>query len=558
VKEWLVIFNYTSKYSKNQLERLDQIIELCNNHYSTNEKKKPQLVQEFERLTERNKLVSFYEANLAWQEFATSDEADKAITDGKIHNKFYFDSENNSEKDTVDLQYMCDYYTFMKKIRELYTVQEGKSWKDREIVKATQGQKTLRELEQTGIQAHMALPRSKIDEDHKSKISYITRQAFKLGKEMHKVNYGIFPIKDIDIGPITPFNTKCSKILVGTEIDTEIFRRVMEISKNKYELSPIKGSDTELEFHIREALKNLLNDDLFEGECVMSRLTWQKRVRNFLKNRVDIIYLPVPDDSESDSEETDGNDPSNSNDKSDTGHHAIITQYDIMDPINSDHQNTEFSKKIFMFECQILDPKHPSNCTLHLALEKSKPSNKSKKIILIKNYYKNKDSRITNNTAYYEILKNANLLSLQEDDSIEYAFFPPNDSSRDTKIPPYVDIVKGRKISDILNKMSKKSSYVTKMEKYLQTKDIHPVTSNTECPCEPTFTINGNIHFTVPVCQYADSNKIAQGIMALERWDDLMIQKTKCRNFEHIANKEFECFELKCTNSTNKEEKRLP
>jgi hypothetical protein len=103
--------------------------------------------------------------------------------------------------------------------------------------------------------------------------------------------------------------------------------------------------------------------------------------------------------------------------------------------------------------------------------------------------------------------------------------------------------------------MSRKSSYVTKMEKYLQTKDIHPATLNTECQCEPTFTINGNIHFTVPVCQYADSNKIAQGIMALEIWDDLMIQKTKCRNFEHIANKEFECFELKCTNSTNKEEK---
>jgi hypothetical protein len=161
-----------------------------------------------------------------------------------------------------------------------------------------------------------------------------------IGREMHKANYGIYPIKHLELGPITPFNKESSKNLVGPQTDSEINRRVLEMCKNKYESQPmpVNGDmDIRLEFHIREALKILLNDSLFDGDYDSTRLIWQKRVRIFLKNREKTeAWLNTPNESESDTEEYDEGDLTNLENELTKGFHAIITLYDINDPINSE------------------------------------------------------------------------------------------------------------------------------------------------------------------------------------------------------------------------------
>jgi hypothetical protein len=165
-KKWLMIFNSLSKYSKDQLEKLDKAINICNLYYN-NIRAKTKLQYEFDTLAAHNKNIPHFEANFNWKKFADSNTVIRAITAEKLKQD-QLEREKNSENDTIDLLHMCDYYTFISRIRSHHTIKEGKTWHDREIVKARPQDKVLNELEQTGFQTNMALPRRYENDDHKS------------------------------------------------------------------------------------------------------------------------------------------------------------------------------------------------------------------------------------------------------------------------------------------------------------------------------------------------------------------------------------------------------
>jgi hypothetical protein len=273
-KNWLMIFNSVSKYSDKQLVKLSMVVTTIECHYKKKRENKALDIY-LGDLFRQNKIRTNKQANLEWQKLAYNETVTKAITAYDLEIKT-FNSETNSKNDTVDLKYLCDYYTFVIKLRKTQTIREGPTWQDRLIVKKTFGDKTLEELEQTGMKTNMVIPKSNSKDPHLSHISNIISDSYKIGNEMHRANYGIYPLKQSEVALIRPYNTRCSEILVGNRIDSEIHNRALEMCKNKYESSPVNGSKLELEHHMREALKILLNDTLFEGQCDISRMTWKK------------------------------------------------------------------------------------------------------------------------------------------------------------------------------------------------------------------------------------------------------------------------------------------
>jgi hypothetical protein len=106
-------------------------------------------------------------------------------------------------------------------------------------------------------------------------------------------------------------------------------------------------------------------------------------------------------------------------------------------------------------------------------------------------------------------------------------------------IPPHAECIDGIKISDLLDTQEEKTKYARRIERKFPIEEYLSMPKCTECPCEPTFTLNGKIHFLKQEYLFSKTNIKMQKKLAKNKWDRLKSAKVHCE--KHTLESKTEC-----------------
>jgi hypothetical protein len=116
----------------------------------------------------------------------------------------------------------------------------------------------------------------------------------------------------------------------------------------------------------------------------------------------------------------------------------------------------------------------------------------------------------------------------ENDKDIKYDFHYDENSTLGKTIPAYEDSIDGQKITTLLDILEEKTEYARRIKRKFPIEEYPSMQKCTECPCEPTFTIKGKIHFMTQKCLYSKTNIKMQEKLAENLWEKLKHEKAHC------------------------------